>query len=46
VVRYDGETLGAALGPAFVWLETRPHAHVTPWGVEQRFQFSAFRLAD
>jgi len=46
VVRYDGETLGAALGPAFVRLETRPHTHVTPWGAEQRFQFSAFRLTD
>lgn len=43
VMRYDSESLGRVLGGAFELVETRRHKHVTPWGSEQRFQFSAFR---
>jgi SAM-dependent methyltransferase len=43
VARYDGETLAITLGPRFERLETRLHAHKTPAGAEQRFQFSLFR---
>jgi trans-aconitate methyltransferase len=43
VMRYDGQTLAAALGTAFALVETRRHDHVTPAGAVQRFQFSAFR---
>ena len=42
VVRYDAESLGKALGSAFDLVETRRHRHLTPWGTEQRFQFSLF----
>jgi trans-aconitate methyltransferase len=45
VVRYDAESLGRALGDAFELVETRRHEHMTPWGSEQRFQFSVFRRA-
>jgi trans-aconitate methyltransferase len=45
VARYDFESLARELGPAFVPVSTRPHAHVTPAGVEQRFLFSVFRRA-
>jgi len=43
VARHDGESLAAALGPDFEWIETRRHDHQTPSGAVQRFQFSAFR---
>ncbi len=43
VARHDAESLGAALGPDFVLVETHRHDHRTPSGVIQRFQFSAFR---
>jgi SAM-dependent methyltransferase len=45
VARYDAESLGKALGPGFVLVDTRRHAHLTPGGVTQRLQFSAFRFA-
>src|ERR1700730_14400895 len=45
VVRYDAESLGRVLGDAFELVETRRHEHMTPWGSEQRFQFSVFRRA-
>jgi SAM-dependent methyltransferase len=45
VVRYDAESLGWVLGDAFELIETRRHQHMTPWGSEQRFQFSIFRRA-
>ncbi len=45
IVRYDGLSLGAALGRSFELLETRRHDHVTPSGAVQRFQFSLFRRA-
>jgi SAM-dependent methyltransferase len=44
VMRYDAESLGKTLGQGFELVETRGHAHVTPWGSTQSFQFSAFRF--
>lgn len=43
VMRYDAETLGRALGPAFKLIRTRRHEHATPWDSRQVFQFSVFR---
>jgi len=43
VVRYDPGTLGETLGGKFQLLSTRRHAHATPWGSDQSFQFSVFR---
>jgi SAM-dependent methyltransferase len=43
VVRHDGASLGLVLGPSFKLVESRSHAHATPWGAIQRFQFSRFR---
>ena len=43
VVRYDPVSLGQTLGGAFQLVDTRRHAHATPWGSEQSFQFSVFR---
>jgi SAM-dependent methyltransferase len=46
VVRYDPESLGRILGPAFQLTNRREHRHATPWGTEQSFQFSVFRRTD
>lgn len=43
VVRYDAASLGQTLGRAFQLVDTRRHAHATPWGSDQSFQFSVFR---
>jgi len=43
VVRYDPASLGETLGRSFQLVDTRRHAHATPWGTEQSFQFSVFR---
>jgi 2-polyprenyl-3-methyl-5-hydroxy-6-metoxy-1,4-benzoquinol methylase len=43
VVRHDGASLAQLLGPHFALLESRSHAHQTPMGATQRFQFSRFR---
>ncbi len=40
VVRYSPETLAAELGSGFTLIEARPHAHTTPWGATQAFQYS------
>jgi trans-aconitate methyltransferase len=45
VERYDAQSLGRAVGDAFELVETLRHEHRTPWGSEQRFQFSLFRRA-
>jgi trans-aconitate methyltransferase len=45
VARYDVAALARELGPAFIPVSTRPHAHLTPAGVAQRFLFSVFRRA-
>ena len=43
VVRYDPASLGRTLGRAFQLVDSRRHAHATPWGSDQSFQFSVFR---
>jgi len=43
VVRYDSVSLGETLGMAFQLVDTRRHAHATPWASKQSFQFSVFR---
>jgi len=43
VARYDARNLAAEIGEAFEFVATRSHDHKTPWGAEQRFQFSLFR---
>jgi len=43
VVRHDAASLGEILGSAFELMESRRHAHQTPMGATQRFQFSRFR---
>jgi len=43
VVRHDSASLSHILGPFFELVESRDHAHRTPAGVVQRFQFSRFR---
>jgi SAM-dependent methyltransferase len=43
VVRHDAASLGKVLGPSFELVESRNHAHQTPTGTIQRFQFSWFR---
>ncbi len=42
IVRYDPESLAAALGGGFRLIDSRKHHHVTPWGSDQSFQFSVF----
>ena len=42
VVRHDAASLGKGLGPSFELVERRNHAHQTPTGTIQRFQFSRF----
>jgi SAM-dependent methyltransferase len=39
VVRYDGASLAAALGPSFALVETVRHEHLTPGGKVQLFTF-------
>ena len=43
VMRYDAERLGATLGPGFKLLRSQRSEHATPWGSQQRFQFSVFQ---
>lgn len=43
VIRHDSASLGNILGPQFSLTESRAHAHDTPMGTIQRFQFSRFR---
>jgi SAM-dependent methyltransferase len=43
VVRYDSASLGRTLGPLFQPVHALRHAHATPWGSQQAFQFSVFR---
>jgi len=40
VKRYSPEQLAEELGPAFELREARRHAHTTPWGSTQSFQYS------
>jgi len=43
VMRYDATRLAQALGFGFKLLRSQPNDHATPWGSQQRFQFSAFQ---
>ena len=43
VVRYDAAAISKILGPLFDLSESRTHAHQTPTGAIQRFQFNRFR---
>lgn len=43
VMRHDGASLQAVLGDGYALEAERRHAHKTPWGAVQRFQFSTFR---
>ncbi|MER2606608.1 MAG: class I SAM-dependent methyltransferase [Siculibacillus sp.] len=43
VARHDAESLAAVLGTDFELVESRDHAHRTPNGAVQKFQFSVFR---
>ena len=45
IVRYDAESLSRTLGDQFSLLKTQRHSHMTPWGSEQRFQFSLLQRA-
>lgn len=45
VMRHDSASLAQMLGPSFELIETRNHAHHTPTGSTQAFQFSRFRRA-
>jgi SAM-dependent methyltransferase len=42
VVCHDAGSIGEILGSSFTLIETRRHAHHTPMGAIQRFQFSRF----
>lgn len=42
IVRYDPASLGQTLGRGFHLVDSRRHAHATPWGADQSFQFSVF----
>jgi SAM-dependent methyltransferase len=44
IVRYSPEELAATLGSEFSLIEARRHAHMTPFGTSQSFQFSLFKL--
>lgn len=41
-MRYSPKTLAETLGPRFELIANRRHLHVTPWGMQQSFQFSLF----
>jgi len=43
VQRYDGPGLAAALGPGVCLEAEHRRTHITPWGGEQRFQFSVLK---
>jgi SAM-dependent methyltransferase len=43
VVRYDAAAISKMLGPSFDPSQSRMHAHQTPTGAIQRFQFNRFR---
>ncbi|MGQ0582485.1 MAG: class I SAM-dependent methyltransferase [Reyranella sp.] len=43
VQRYSSATLSKRLGPSFSLTAEALETHKTPWGAEQRFQYSTFR---
>jgi ubiquinone/menaquinone biosynthesis C-methylase UbiE len=44
VARYDAASLARTLGPMLQLVSTKRHEHATPWGSQQVFQFSVFRI--
>lgn len=42
VVRYSPEELSWELGPDLLLVQAVAHAHMTPWGATQSFQYSRF----
>jgi len=43
IVRYNAASLSKILGSDFTLVGEQRHAHATPWGAVQQFQFSTFR---
>ena len=43
VERYDAARLARTLGSGFKLKRSQPDEHATPWGAQQRFQFSVFQ---
>lgn len=43
VLRHDAASIGKVLGRCFALIESRDHAHQTPSGATQSFQFSRFQ---
>jgi SAM-dependent methyltransferase len=43
VTRYSPDGLAQTLGRSFELINSRRHAHATPWKSDQSFQFSVFR---
>jgi SAM-dependent methyltransferase len=43
VERYDAARLAQTLGSGFELLHSQRNEHATPWGAQQRFQFSVFQ---
>jgi SAM-dependent methyltransferase len=46
VERYDAARLAKMLGSGFKLLRSERNDHATPWGAQQRFQFSAFQRTE
>ena len=46
VQRYSPAQLAGELGAPFELVESRAHAHTTPWGSTQSFQYARFRRMD
>ena len=47
IMRYSPQDLAQVLGPKLALVASKTESHVTPWGAEQRFQYSVFkRLPD
>ena len=46
VQRYDADRLGQTLGSGFKLLRSESNEHATPWGSQQRFQFSVFQRVE
>ena len=46
IVRYDEETMAAALGEKFQLVDSQYEAHLTPMGSEQKFLYCLFKKTD
>lgn len=43
VTRHSSDSLATLLGPDFALVDSRRHAHATPWQSVQNFQFATFK---